>query len=186
VRASPGAKPLPGSTSGPEHQPPAPLILQELLCASSNSYPESSQSTTIKVRVPSCHCQFCSSLPLPRWVAVAVATTGIPSPPAHNPLLPPPSPVQAELGSGLDSSGAQRFQRTTWRRPGWQLQPRSAGVSVIMGMSLCLGHAGSLGAAVSCGWARTRAFLLHSGSASGLLPLLVNVTSTLYLLGPFV
>ena len=36
------------------------------------------------------------------------------------------------------------------------------------------------------GWARPRAFLLHLGSASGLLPLLVNVTSTLYLLGPIV
>ena len=33
-------------------------------------------------------------------------------------------------------------------------------------------------------WARTRAFLLHSGSASGLLPPLV--TSTLSLLGPIV
>jgi len=77
---------------------------------------------------------------------------GDPFPPAPIPFLPPRSPLQAELGSGPDSSGVQRFQRATWWRPGWQLQPRSGGVSDILGTPLCLGHAGSPGAAAAgCG-----------------------------------
>ena len=38
--------------------------------------PQRSSVITINLRIPSCHCQFCSSLPFPRWAAVGAGTTG--------------------------------------------------------------------------------------------------------------
>ena len=97
---------------------------------------------------------------------------GDPFPPAPNPFLPPRSPVHAELGSGPASRGSccywQGVFLTSWgRRCVWDMQAAPRLLPAV-------------------GWARTRAFLLHSGSASGLLPLLLNVTSIVYLLGPAV
>ena len=114
------------------------------------TFPKSSESITIKhSSIMPLSLSFFSAFPevgsFRGW------NHGDPFPPAPNPFLPPRSPLQAELGSGPDSSGVQRFQRATWWRPGWQLQPHSGGVSDILGTSLCLGRAGSPTAAAGCG-----------------------------------
>ena len=112
---------------------------------------QSSESITIKLRVPSCHCRFHSSLPFLRWAALGAGTTGIPSPqhPTHS-FLPAArftlSWVLAPTPVGHNISNAQRGKRL-----GWQLQPHSGGVSDILGTSLCLGRAGSPTAAAGCG-----------------------------------
>jgi len=159
-------------------------MLWEQPCASSNCYPKYSETITIKLRVPSCHCQFCSSLPFPRWAAVGAATTGIPSlqHPTYS-FLPAArfrlSWVLAPTPAGCNVSNTQRG--------GGQAGSCSPVLGVFLSSWAC--HCvwdmqAALGLLPAVGWARTRAFLLHSGSASGLLPPLV--TSTLSLLGPIV